>query len=94
MQDIDHRERQQAAARLQVHLLQKGRPAAYKVRLIDGFADPDRKDAPAALRPLAGNGPLAILQRLVLAVERAIRRNAADEHVSHEQANNPVTSHL
>ena len=90
IQEIDRKERQQAAARLQIHLLQKGRPAAYKMRLIEGLANPDRVRAPGALPPLAGNGPLTLLQRLVFAVERAIRRDAEAETAPSEQARTPL----
>ena len=73
-QDINRDERQQAADRLMAHLLQKGRPAPYKERLIGAFADPDKGRMPEALIPIVGGTPLGVLQRLIFVVEGWIRR--------------------
>ena len=75
-QDINRDERHQAADRLMAHLLQKGRPAPYKERLIGAFANPDEGRMPEALIPITGGTPLGFLQRLVFAVEDWIRRGA------------------
>jgi hypothetical protein len=66
------------------HLRQKGRPAPYKERLIGGFADPATGRMPEALIPIAGNGPLGVLQRLAFAVEGWIRRGADKDHTQYE----------
>ena len=71
--DISHDQRQEAADRLMKHLLQKGRPAPYKERLINGFANPSAGRMPEALIPITGKRPLGILQRLVFAAESWIR---------------------
>ena len=78
-QDIGHDQRQQAADRLMKHLLQKGRPAPYKERLIGGFANPTTGHMPEALIPITGRTPLGILQSLVFAVEGWIRRGAESD---------------
>ncbi len=57
-QDIDYDQRQQAADRLMNHLLQKGRPAPYKERLIGGFANPATGRMPEALIPIPAAIPL------------------------------------
>lgn len=82
--DTNHDQRQQAADRLMTHLLQKGRPAPYKERLIGSFADPARGRMPEALIPITGNGPLGVLQRLVFAIEGWIRRRADDDRTQDE----------
>ena len=71
--DIDKKLRRQAADRLLKHLQQKGRPAPYKERLIGGLANPVPGCMPGAVSPIAGRGPLGMLQRLVFGVERLIR---------------------
>ena len=76
VQDINRDERQQAADRLMKHLLQKGRPAPYKERLIGGFANPAPGRMPDAVIPITGRNPLGLLQRLVFALEGVIRRGA------------------
>ncbi len=77
--DIDHDQRQQAADRLMTHLLQKGRPAPYKERLIGAFANPAKGRMPEALIPSTGRTPLGVLQGLVFAVEGWIRRGAESD---------------
>jgi hypothetical protein len=73
--------RQQAADRLMTHLLQKGgRPAPYKERLIGGLANPVPGCMPDAVTPIAGNGPLGVLQRFIFALEGLIRRQSDTSH--------------
>jgi hypothetical protein len=74
--DINQDQRQQAANRLMIHLMQKGRPAPYKERLIDAFANPDKGRMPEVLIPITDGTRLGVLQRLVFAVEGWIRREA------------------
>ena len=79
-QEINHEERQAAADRLMVHLLQKGgRPAPYKERLIGVLANPDKGRMPETLSPITNKGPLGILQQLVYAIESWIRGDARDD---------------
>lgn len=82
-QDINDTQRQRAAERLMIHLQQKGRPASYKKRLIDGFANPDTGGMPQALTPIVGNGPLGALQRVVLKIEDWIRSRSDEDRVSY-----------
>ena len=78
-QEIDDEQRRRAADRLMIHLLQKGRHAPYKERLIDVLANPDRGRMPEALIPITDRGPLGIAQQLVFAIESWIRGDAKIE---------------
>jgi hypothetical protein len=89
-QEVDHDLRQEAADRLMKHLLQKGRPAPYKERLIDGFANPAAGCMPEAPVPVTGKGPLGVLQRLVFAVEGLIRRGAEPDQTKMPDGSRPT----
>lgn len=71
---INSKQRQEAADRLMIHLLQKGRPAPYKEKLIGVFADPATGKMQAASTPVPGKGEFGLLGQLVLRLEAWIRR--------------------
>jgi len=79
-QEINHEQRQAAADRLMIHLLQKGdRPAPYKERLIGVLANPDKGRMPETLSPITNKSPLGIVQQLVFAIESWIRSDERNE---------------